>query len=245
MAFPEHDRTRVFISYSHEDAEWSERLRRHLKALELDYAIDIWDDTKIRPGSKWQQEIKNVLRSAKVAVLLISADFLASEFIRNNELPPLLDAANKEGVIILPVIVSPCRFAHTRSLSMFQAVNSPSDTLIEMTVGEQEKLFVKVTEEIEAALSQTLHRTKYNGPPGERMSAHEIAVKQSLESWKYNKYTFAQINRKFGGFEDDELRQILVGAGAERFKRRKDGAEMWGLTSRNKPRSRPQAASTQ
>ena len=80
------------------------------------------------------------------------------------------------------------------------------------------------------------HETN-NGQSDEKMSAQEIAVKQSLESWKYDKYTFAQIKRKFGGFEDDELRKILVGAGAERFKRRKDGPEMWGLTIRNQPRS--------
>lgn len=233
MTFPEHDRTRVFISYSHKDAEWSERLRRHLKALELDYAIDIWDDTKIRPGSKWQQEIKNALQSAKVAVLLISADFLASEFIRNNELPPLLDAANKEGVIILPVIVSPCRFAHNRSLSMFQAVNPHSNMLIEMTMGEQEKLFVKVTEEIEAALSQTLPEPIIQ--PDEKTSP-ELAVKQFLESGKFPKRSFTEIKRRFGGFEDDELRKILVGAGAVRFTRRKDGAELWGLVSKNPPR---------
>ena len=63
------------------------------------------------------------------AVLLVSADFLASDFIADNELPPLLVAAENEGVIILPVIVSPCLFTNVPALARFQAVNLPSKPL--------------------------------------------------------------------------------------------------------------------
>lgn len=133
-------RTKVFISYSHHDADWMERVRVHLKPLERDYKIDIWDDSKIQAGSKWREEIQRAIRSAKVALLIVSADFLASDFVANNELPPLLDAVEKEGAVILPLIVSPCRFKSTKNLSQFQAVNDPSRALINMTKGEQEEV---------------------------------------------------------------------------------------------------------
>jgi hypothetical protein len=148
-------RTKVFISYSRKDVDWLNRLRVHLKPLERAFKIDIWDDKKIDPGSKWKKEIEAALGTTKVAVLLISADFLASDFIATDELPKLLDAAEKEGAIILPVILSPSRFSKTESLAQFQAVNDPSVPLIDMTKGQQEAVLVEVAEKIEAALGRS------------------------------------------------------------------------------------------
>ena len=76
---------------------------------------------------------------------LISAYFMASEFIMNNELPPLLRKATQQGLVILPVIISPCCLG---SLSEFQAVNSPSKTLVDMERGARERIWVKVMERI-------------------------------------------------------------------------------------------------
>src|SRR5688500_7371659 len=108
MASSPSPRPTVFISYSHADKEWLERLKRHLKPLVREGRVDCWDDTHIRPGDDWKQEIRNALDAAQVAVLLISADFFASDFIDENELPSLLAAAQAKGVRILPVILSAC-----------------------------------------------------------------------------------------------------------------------------------------
>jgi nucleoside 2-deoxyribosyltransferase len=145
-------RNEVFISYSHKDIKWLQRLQVHLKPLERLGKIRRWDDTLISPGFEWREEIRKAVASAKVAVLLISADFLASEFIHTNELPPLLAAAEAEGTKVLPVIVSPSRFEKIKNLSQFQAVNSPSQPLIKMNRNQQEELLVRVTEAIETAL---------------------------------------------------------------------------------------------
>src|SRR6266581_2783887 len=100
------NRTTVFISYSHEDAKYFSELSPHLEFLEKNKLINFWADTKINPGEKWRDKIEAALISAKIAILLISIDFLNSQFITNNELPPLLAAAEGEGVKILPVILS-------------------------------------------------------------------------------------------------------------------------------------------
>jgi hypothetical protein len=148
---PPAGRNKVFISYSHKDAKWLNRLQVHLKPLERTGEITRWDDTLIKPGEKWREAIKRGLGEAKVAVLLISADFLASDFIHSNELPPLLSAAESEGVVILQIVLSPCRFEETESLSQFQSVNPSSKPLGMMTKANQEAIFVKVSKIIEDA----------------------------------------------------------------------------------------------
>ncbi|HMH52236.1 MAG TPA: hypothetical protein VK548_18505, partial [Candidatus Acidoferrum sp.] len=85
---------------------------------------------------------------ANVAVLIVSADFLASDFVRTNELPPLLKAAEEEGALILPIIASPSLFLRTPALAQSQAVNSPSAPLVSLTAGDQEAIFVEVAEAI-------------------------------------------------------------------------------------------------
>jgi hypothetical protein len=145
---PSPTRTKVFISYSHKDQEWLERLQTHLKPLVRE-GLDCWDDTHIRPGDDWQREIRTALDTAQVAVLLISANFFASDFIDENELPPLLAAAQAKGVRVLPVIISASRFARIPNLARFQAVNPPDRPLAKMPPAEQDDVLDYVAQIIE------------------------------------------------------------------------------------------------
>jgi hypothetical protein len=148
-------RTQVFISYSHKDKLWLERLQTHLTPLRYGSKIDYWDDTRIKIGGNGREAIQEALARAKVAVCLVSADFLASKFITKVELPMLLKAAEQDGVTIMPVIVSPCRFLRTPSLAQFQAANDPKRALCKMKLAEREKVLVKLSESIEDAFSIT------------------------------------------------------------------------------------------
>ena len=95
----------LFVSYAHEDKQWLEDLRKWLKPLERKDLIRIWDDRDIKSGDKWQGKIEASLTDAKAALLLVSQDFIDSDFIANEELPKLLEAANTRGVKILWVAV--------------------------------------------------------------------------------------------------------------------------------------------
>ena len=147
-------RDRVFISYSHADTGILRRLQVHLAPLKRANLHEIWDDTRIAPGQLWKEEIRKALSSTKAAVLLVSADFLASPFIMEDEVPQLLAAAADEGAVILQVIVSPCRFSETTSLSRFQSVNPPSRPLSLMNDHEREMVFYQVSAAVEAALAR-------------------------------------------------------------------------------------------
>jgi len=151
----EMQRTKVFVSYSHKDSVWLEELRPHLGSLAREKGFDsfFWDDTKIKPGSTWKAEIYEALNETKVAILLISKHFLDSDFITENELPPLLAAAEAEKALILPIVLSPCRYAHHPILSKFQSVNPLSEPLEGMeNKARVESVFLRVTELIDEAL---------------------------------------------------------------------------------------------
>jgi len=147
-------RNKIFVSYAHKDKEALEKIRTHLKVLENEgISVNLWDDTKIEAGMNWLDEIEKGLSSAKVAILLVSTDFLASEFISTNELPRLLKAAEKDGAIILPVILKPCRFAKHKQLSEFQAVNDPAKPLSKLTEDEQDEVLLALTDRIEKLMN--------------------------------------------------------------------------------------------
>lgn len=141
----------VFVGYSHKDAAYLERVHVHLAPLRRMNLIEPWSDKAIKAGDDWQDAIRGALARVQVAVLLISADFLASDFIATNELPPLLQAAKDRGVLILPVIVKPSRFLRDSALSRFQAVNDPTRPLSGLSEHEREMVFADLAARIEAA----------------------------------------------------------------------------------------------
>jgi len=135
---------KIFISYSHKDSEWLERVHVHLKGLRhLEIEAQAWNDTLIKSGTKWYEEIKATLAQSQVAILLVSANFLASDFIANEELPELLQAAENNGLTILPVIVNPSLFTKTK-LGAFQALNDPSKPLASLSDTEADAELVKL-----------------------------------------------------------------------------------------------------
>jgi hypothetical protein len=117
-------RTKVFISYSHDDLDWLKRFSQHIAVLERQKLVDIWSDTRIGVGSDWEGEIESALTAARVAVLLVSPAFLASDYIWQYEIDRIL-AHYRQGMHLLPLIVRPCAWRLERSLFKLQA--RPSD----------------------------------------------------------------------------------------------------------------------
>jgi TIR domain len=143
-------RDQIFISYSHKDKKWLEMLNTSLKAILRNKKISLWDDTKIKPGEEWREEIKNALSSAKVAVLLVTPDFLASDFIAVHELPSLLEAAKKEGLTVLWVAVRESLYKETE-IGRYQAVNDPARPLSGLRKPDQDRAIKEICEQIKLA----------------------------------------------------------------------------------------------
>lgn len=146
------DIDRLFISYSHRDREVLNRLMVHLRPLEREGLVDVWNDTRIDAGARWKEEVEKALDHARAAILLISADFLASDFIIDNELPPLLQNAERKGTKIIPVIIKPCRYKRDAALRHLQAINDPSHPLMSLSEVDQEQLLDNIAEAVEQAM---------------------------------------------------------------------------------------------
>lgn len=146
----------LFVSYAHEDKQWLLDLRKWLKPLERKDLIKIWDDRDIESGDKWYREIEASLNDAKVALLLVSQNFVDSEFIANEELPRLLEAAETRGVKILwiAVDVSIVEDAYPELLEL-QAMNSdPELPLAQLDPKQLALEFKEIYKRIKAAVEK-------------------------------------------------------------------------------------------
>jgi AAA+ ATPase superfamily predicted ATPase len=102
-------RAMVFVSYSHKDEAEKEALLTQLRVLQKGTdLVEVWSDDEIGGGAAWETAIEKALLRARVAVLLISANFLTSEFILGTEVPRLLRRREQEGITVIPVIAKPC-----------------------------------------------------------------------------------------------------------------------------------------
>jgi len=142
-------KNKVFISYSHKDTILLEKVKKHLNVLtnHLEIDIDVWDDQKLEVGDVWKENIVNALNQAGIAIFLVSTDFLSSDFINKEEIPPILENAEKNGTIILPIILKVCYFEGSK-LEKYQALNSPSHPLSKMSEDDVDEHLVKLTRKI-------------------------------------------------------------------------------------------------
>jgi len=145
-------RKTVFVSYAHKDRKWADELVKFLAPWIRDKRLDLWDDSRIEPGDDWRKEIKKSLEEATVAVLLVTQNFLASEFISKYELPLLLGRAQKKQVRIAWLAVGYSTFEATE-LGQFQAVNDPKRPLDTMPNPIRNEAWVDIAKKIANAVT--------------------------------------------------------------------------------------------
>ncbi|HVR06970.1 MAG TPA: toll/interleukin-1 receptor domain-containing protein [Thermoanaerobaculia bacterium] len=93
---------RAFVSYNHKDVRWKDRLAVQLAVLEREGLLATWHDGLIQAGADWLPEIEAAIANAHVAVLIISADFLNSDFICREEIPALIERRLRDGLRVIP-----------------------------------------------------------------------------------------------------------------------------------------------
>jgi hypothetical protein len=145
--------TKLFVSYSHRDRPWLERLKVHLAILERRGIVHVWSDTGIAVGAKWREEIEAALTESRAAVLVISPDFLGSDFIWHEEIPRILEH-EKQGMTLLPLIVRPCAWRIAPELAELQARPMEGRPLSLGTEAEVDRDLAEFVYEIGSRLEQ-------------------------------------------------------------------------------------------
>jgi Leucine-rich repeat (LRR) protein len=107
LPYPPRRAKRVFVSYSHQNTHWLNRLRAHLGGLRRSKHIETWTDQELPPGELWDKAIREKLSEADVFILLLSADFTSSEYIWDTEWKIIFDKYSREQKTIIPVWVEP------------------------------------------------------------------------------------------------------------------------------------------
>ncbi|NUO83672.1 TIR domain-containing protein [candidate division KSB1 bacterium] len=112
---------KIFLSYSHKDEAWKDRLVTQHGVLQMQDLLEIWEDRQIATGDDWLPAIEIALSTCNIAILLISANFLTSQFILGKEVPRLLELRQSEGVRVIPLIIKPCAWQKVAWLKPIQA----------------------------------------------------------------------------------------------------------------------------
>ena len=120
---------RLFISYSSKDEIHRENLGKHLSLMERKGEIESWSCRKIPPGKEWEKEISENLESADVIVLLVSPDFMQSDYCFDIEVKRAMEKHESKNSVVLPVIVRACDWKDGTPFSKLQALPEPADPI--------------------------------------------------------------------------------------------------------------------
>ncbi len=146
----------LFYSYAHKDESYRIELETHLKILERQGLIQPWKDRDIEASEEWRKEISDRLESADIILLLVSADFMASDFCYETEMKRALERHNKDEARVIPVIIRDTNW-HSAPFGKLQAL--PRDGKAVNTWENKDSAWRNVSEEIERA-AESLRKKK-------------------------------------------------------------------------------------
>lgn len=159
---PSPARDRVFISYSHRDAEWMDKVLIFLKPFLRAGTLSIWNDRYIEVGGLWRREIDDGLQRAAVGLLLVSPYFLDSDFIMDEELPALVAAAEQGLLKLVWMPIGACHWKHS-PLRDYQAAWDPGQPLDSLAEDRRNAALVQITEGVADAAKMSAGIIHYAG----------------------------------------------------------------------------------
>ena len=170
---------RLFISYSHKDDALRAELDKHLALLRREGAIELWSDHRILPGSEFDKEISQALEAAEIILLLVSADFLASDYCFGIEMRRALERHNSGDAVVVPVILRACDWQH----SPFKHLNAlPSGGREIAKWASLDDAFLNVVQGLRKLLAARPAHANVLAAPGRTAAARQAGERSEVRS---------------------------------------------------------------
>src|SRR5829696_922049 len=162
------DSVKLFYSYSHRDEQFRVQLEAHLSTLRRQSLIEEWHDREIVPGQEWRGIIDDSLETSKVILLLVSADFINSDYCYETEMKRAVEKHDRGEAIVVPVIIRPADWQET-PFGKIQAI--PKDGKPVTLWTNQDEAWLDVVRGIRRVLTR-LTTTSHSMPPSQSESSH-------------------------------------------------------------------------
>jgi TIR domain len=146
---------KLFFSYAHKDEPLRDELAKHLSLLKRQNIITDWHDRNITAGTDWAQAIDDNLNTANIILLLISADFLASDYCYDKEMTRALEHHNQGTACVIPIILRPCDW-HSAPFGKLQAL--PKDAKPVTKWDNPDEAFTHIAQGIRKAVAELQQR---------------------------------------------------------------------------------------
>jgi formylglycine-generating enzyme required for sulfatase activity len=141
----------IYISSSRRDNWWVQAVRSRLGPLESRYGVALWTEAQIASGRQWERDVSDAIDRAKVAIVLLSPAYLASEMRMHDELQRLVERARKGSLYLAWTCVERCDWKQT-PLEGIQAVHDPDKPLTNLTLKDQERALAQLAAQVAAFL---------------------------------------------------------------------------------------------
>jgi predicted ATP-binding protein involved in virulence len=164
----------IFLAYSHEDKALRDELVKHLQPLQRSKIITFWTERIIFPGMEWRNEINSRLESANIILLLISADFLASDYCYDFEFLRALQRHENGEAVVVPIIIRSCDWFHS-PLGRLQVL-SIDDGIASSSRHSRDEAFLKVAQALSSVIQQMTDATNFQKVTTARRKAKKLMI---------------------------------------------------------------------
>jgi hypothetical protein len=157
----------IFFSYSHEDEPLLFKLKTHLRPLQRVGLIELWYDRDISAGTEWEQEITKHLNTSQIILLLVSPDFIDSDYCYSIEMKRALERHEQGEGVVIPIILRSVYWQGT-PFGKLQALPTNGKPIVSSSWHNQDEAFLDITQDILKVVKVLISKSVLNSLPSQQ-----------------------------------------------------------------------------